>query len=73
MQNVATELGSNYTLGFDYWAWAAANGMTQSMRVQVVSGGEAVVDRIVTASSVTSTAVPTDFEWNFTARGRKQP
>ncbi len=68
MQNVATEAGSNYTLGFDYWAWGS-NGLTQSMRVQIVSGGEAVVDRIVNATANGSTAVPTDFEWNFTARG----
>ncbi|MFN7752491.1 MAG: hypothetical protein ACK5TE_09520, partial [Pseudomonadota bacterium] len=39
MQTVSTVAGSNYTLGADYWAFALTNGLSQSMRVQVISGG----------------------------------
>ncbi len=65
MQNVSTVVGSSYSLGFDYWAWGSP-GSTQSMRLQVITGGAAVIDRVVTAISHLNI---TDYEWNFTALG----
>ncbi|HBJ36744.1 MAG TPA: hypothetical protein DDZ51_18710, partial [Planctomycetaceae bacterium] len=69
MQTVDTAVGSNYTVGFNYWSWSHLDNQTQSLRVQVISGGEAVVDRVVTASSVAGSAWINDYEWHFTDLG----
>ncbi|MFN9414967.1 MAG: LamG-like jellyroll fold domain-containing protein, partial [Pirellula sp.] len=70
MQTVSTVAGSNYTLGADYWAFALTNGLSQSMRVQVISGGVSVLDQTVSHTAATASVVnPQDFEWQFTAVG----
>lgn len=65
MQNVSTVVGANYNLGFDFWKQGNGTG-SAGFRVQVISGGVSVIDRIV--SSSTQNAVG-DFEYTFTALG----
>ncbi len=71
-QTVNTTVGATYNLGFDYWTWTAGGSATQSMRVQVISDGVAVVDRIVSHTQATnSTATPQDYEFTFVATGAR--
>ncbi len=65
MQNVSTSVGSSYTLGFDFWKQGSGTG-SAGFRVQVISGGVSVVDRIVSNSTQN---VVGDFEYSFTALG----
>jgi choice-of-anchor C domain-containing protein len=65
MQNVTTVVGANYTLGFDFWKHGNGGG-SAGFRVQVISGGVSVVDRVV--SNSTQNAVG-DFEYTFAALG----
>ncbi len=65
MQNVSTIVGANYNLGFDFWKQGNGTG-SAGFRVQVISEGVSLVDRIV--SSSTQNAVG-DFEFSFTALG----
>ncbi len=65
MQNVSTIVGANYNLGFDFWKTGGGVG-SAAFRVQVISGGVSVVDRIVSNSTA---FVVGDFEYNFTALG----
>ncbi len=53
MQNVSTIAGANYSLGFDFWKQGNGGG-TAGLRVQVVSGGVAVVDQIVSSATQNS-------------------
>ncbi|MFO1001924.1 MAG: BspA family leucine-rich repeat surface protein [Planctomycetaceae bacterium] len=65
MQNVSTVAGSSYTLGFDFWKQGNGTG-SAGFRVQVISGGVSVIDRIVSNSTQNSIG---DFEYSFTALG----
>ncbi len=65
MQNVSTVVGSNYTLGFDFWKHGNGGG-SAGFHVQVISGGTTVIDRIVSNSTQNSVG---DFEYNFIALG----
>ena len=65
-QTATTVIGSNYTLGLDFGAYAAAT--TQSLRIEVISGGVTVIDTTMddTGSNPT-TFITRDF--SFTALG----
>jgi choice-of-anchor C domain-containing protein len=65
MQNVSTVVGANYDLGFDFWKHGNGTG-SAGLRVQVISGGVSVVDRIVSNSTQN---VIGDFEYTFKALG----
>ncbi len=67
-QTVTTVAGSDYTIGFDYWAWGNT-GLSQSMRFRVISGGFTVIDTTISATATTGTFTPIDYVFSYTALG----
>ncbi|MBM3964384.1 MAG: DUF4347 domain-containing protein, partial [Planctomycetes bacterium] len=65
-QTISTTSGSNYIIGFSYGAFSSST--SQSLRVQVTSGGYLVVDQTVSDVGSATTTFD-DFEFSFTALG----